>query len=56
MWNLISIHLDARYVHGLLQTWSLEIILDEPDGFLGDEAQLEACFGPFRDNANLDAR
>jgi hypothetical protein len=21
---------------------------------LGDEAQLEACFGPFRDSANLD--
>jgi hypothetical protein len=23
---------------------------------LGDEAQLEACFSPFRDSANLDAR
>ena len=23
---------------------------------LGDEAQLEACFGPFRDSVNLDAR
>jgi hypothetical protein len=23
---------------------------------LGDEAQLEACFGPFGDSANLDAR
>jgi hypothetical protein len=23
---------------------------------LGDEAQLEARFGPFRDSANLDAR
>ena len=21
---------------------------------LGDETQLEACFGPFRDSANLD--
>jgi hypothetical protein len=21
-----------------------------------DEAQVEACFGPFRDSANLDAR
>jgi hypothetical protein len=23
---------------------------------LGDEAQVEACFGPFGDSANLDAR
>ena len=23
---------------------------------LGDEAQLEACFGPFGDSSNLDAR
>ena len=23
---------------------------------LGDEVQLEACFGPFEDSANLDAR
>ena len=27
-----------------------------PMVLLGDEAQLEACFGPFRDSANLDAR
>jgi hypothetical protein len=23
---------------------------------LGDEAQVESCFGPFRDSANLDVR
>ena len=23
---------------------------------LGDEAQVEACFGPFEDSANLDVR
>jgi hypothetical protein len=23
---------------------------------LGDEGQVEACFGPFGDSANLDAR
>jgi hypothetical protein len=23
---------------------------------LGDEAQVDACFGPFADRANLDAR
>ena len=27
-----------------------------PMVLLGDEAQLEACFGPFEGSANLDAR
>jgi hypothetical protein len=33
-----------------------EIVLDGPDVHLGDVAQLEARFGPFRGSANLDAR
>jgi hypothetical protein len=33
-----------------------EIIFDTPDGTLGDEAQVEARFGPFGDSYNLDAR
>ena len=33
-----------------------EIILDAPVVLLGDEAQVEASFGPFGDSANLDAR
>jgi hypothetical protein len=37
-------------------TKGLEIILDAPMVLLGDEAQVEAHFGPFRDSANLDAR
>jgi predicted DsbA family dithiol-disulfide isomerase len=32
-----------------------EIVLDTLNAHLGDEAQLEARFGPFRDSANLDA-
>jgi hypothetical protein len=36
-------------------TIGLEAILDAPDG-IGDEAQVEPRFGPFRDSANLDAR
>ena len=40
----------ARCTIGLL------IILDTPDGTLGDEAQVEARFCPFGDSANLDAR
>jgi hypothetical protein len=30
-----------------------EIILDTPKVLIGDEAQLEASFGPSRDSANL---
>jgi hypothetical protein len=48
----------ARKVHGLRQThsrlqncfWMHSMVL------LGDEAQVEARFGSFGDNANLDAR
>jgi hypothetical protein len=28
----------------------------QPMVLLGDEAQVDACFGPFGDSANLDAR
>ena len=34
----------------------LEIILDALNGNTGDEAQVEARFGPFGDSANLHAR
>jgi hypothetical protein len=33
-----------------------EIILDTPSGTPSLRAQLEACFGPIGDRANLDAR
>jgi hypothetical protein len=32
------------------------IVLDAPEVHLGDESQVDAHFGPFRDSANLDAR
>jgi hypothetical protein len=32
-----------------------EIVLDAPEVFLGDEAQVDPSFGPFADSANLDA-
>ena len=32
------------------------IVLDAPMVLLGDEAQVEAHFGPFGDSAYLDAR
>ena len=37
------------------RTIGSEIILQAPNGLLGDEAQEDAGFGPFGDSANLDA-
>ena len=34
----------------------LDIVFNAPMVLLGDEAQVEACFSPFGDSANLDAR
>jgi hypothetical protein len=38
------------------RTIGTEIILDGPDVQLGDVAQLEARFGPFRGSANPDTK
>ena len=38
------------------RTTGLETVLDAPMVLLGDEAQVEARFGPFGDSANLDSR
>ena len=47
----------ARLVHDLRQTYhGSEIILAHQMVLLGDEAQVEARFGPFGDSANLDSR
>ena len=52
-----GISVGARLVHGLRQTYhGLENILAHQMVLLGDEAQVEARFGPFGDNANLDSR
>ena len=53
-----SISFGARYVHGLrlmhqsLRNYFLKHMLV----LLGEEAQVEARFGLFRESANLDAR
>jgi hypothetical protein len=44
MWNLISVRLERV------------LVLDAPDVLLGDEAQVDARFGPFGDSAILNAR
>jgi hypothetical protein len=38
------------------RTIGSEIVLDAPDGPPMLEAQVEACFVPFGDSANLDTR
>jgi hypothetical protein len=63
MWNLILVHLEAVFVSvqdsctvcpnvpmAQKSFWTHPIVL------LGDEAQVEAHFGPFGGSANLDAR
>jgi hypothetical protein len=63
MWNLISGRLKTVLVS--VQDWCTvcaqrsigsEIILDDPMILLGEEAQVEARFIPFRDIANLNTR
>ena len=38
------------------RTIGLETVLDAPMVLLGDEAQVQARFGLFRDSSSLDAR
>jgi hypothetical protein len=52
-----SVNLDARLSTVCAEhTVGLEIVLDTPIELLDDKAQGEACFSPFGDNADLDAR
>ena len=64
MWNLVLVHLEtvllsmqdrcsvSRQTYHRLRksSWTHPIVL------LGDEAQVDARFDPFGENANLDAR
>ena len=63
LWNLTSIVLETVLVSVqdkcmvcAKHTIGSEIILDHLMVPLGDEAQVEARFGPFEHSANLDAR
>ena len=63
LWNLVSdcLEIVLVLVHDRCtvctkRTIGLDIVFNAPMGLLGDEAQLEARFGPFEDNANLNAR
>ena len=61
MWNLTSFHLKIVLVSGqdrctvcAKRTIGSEIILDTPDGTLGDVGHVESCFGPL--GASFGAR
>ena len=63
MWNLVLVHLEIvlvslqdRCIVCAKHTIRLGFVLHAPMVLLGDEAQVEACVGPFVDSANLDAR
>ena len=62
MWSLILVRLEIvlvsvqhRSTVCTKRTIGSVVILDTPMELLGDEAQVEARFGPFGDSANLDA-
>ena len=63
MSNHVSVRLEMVLVS--VQDWCMvcaertigsETILDASMVLLGDEAQVQACFGLFRDSTSLDAR
>ena len=63
MWNLFLVHLETVLVSVQDRctvcaecTIGSKIISTHPMVLVGDEAQAEACFGPFGGGANLDAR
>ena len=63
MWNLTSflmktvlVSVQDRCIVCAICTIGLQIIKDAPLVPLDDEAQVEACFAPLGDSANLDAR
>jgi hypothetical protein len=63
MWSLILVRLEMvlvseqdRCMVCTKRTIGSEIGLAHPMVLLGDEAQVEARFGPFGDSGNLDAR
>ena len=63
MWSLTSFYFDTvlvsvqdRCMVCTICSIGLQIVLDAPLVPLDDEAQVDACFAPFGDTANLDAR
>ena len=63
LWNLVSdrleivlVSVEDRCTVCAKRCIGTDIVFNAPMLVLGDEAQVEATFSPFRDNANLDTR
>ena len=63
LWNLVSVCLEIVLVSVQDRctvctkcTIGLDIVFNTSMVLLGDETQVEACFSPCGDSANLDAR
>ena len=54
--EMVLVSVQDRCMVCAKHTIGLETILDAPMVLLGDEAQVQACFGLFRDSTSLDAR
>ena len=54
--EMVLVSVQDRCMIYAKRTIGSEIILDARMVLLGDEAQVQARFGLFRDSANLDAR
>ena len=51
-----SVRISAREVHDLCQTRLGKSFRKHPMELLGDEAQVESCFGLFGDSVSVGAR
>ena len=63
LWNLVSdrleivlVSVEDRCTVCAKRCIGSDIVFNAPMLLLGDEAQVEAPFSPFRDSANLDTR
>ena len=63
LWNLVLdrleivlVSVEDRCTVYAKRTTGSDIVFNALMVLLGDEAQMEAHFGPFRDSANVDAR
>ena len=54
--EMVLVSVQDRCMVCVKRTIGLEIILEAPMVLLGDEAQVEAHFGLFRDSTSLDVR
>ena len=54
--EMVLVSVQDRCMVCAKRTMGSETLLDAPMVLLGDEAQVQPRFGPFRDSTSLDAR